>query len=61
MVYAMKFDKGRHKLDVHGKGSFVILGVIPQTAQLTKRDARRGAGGQLDFVARVFNPCPSLR
>jgi hypothetical protein len=43
-VYAMKFDKGRHKLDVHGKGSFVILGVIPQSAQVTKRDAKRPGG-----------------
>ena len=44
-IYAMKFDKGRHKLDVHGKGSFVVLGIIPQSADVTKRDAKRAGGG----------------
>jgi hypothetical protein len=40
-IHAMKFEKGKHTLDVRGNGSFVILGVIPQSAQVTKRDAKR--------------------
>ena len=43
-VHAMSFDKGRHTLDVRGSGSFIILGVIPQSAQITKRDARLPGG-----------------
>jgi hypothetical protein len=38
-IYAMKFDAGRHTLDLHGDGSFIVLGVIPQSAQVARRDA----------------------
>jgi hypothetical protein len=41
-VYAQNYDAGDHKLEVPGPGSFIILGVIPQTATLHPRDARRG-------------------
>jgi hypothetical protein len=43
-VHAFRFDAGRHKLELIGKGSFVVLGVVPQSATLEKRDARRGVG-----------------
>jgi hypothetical protein len=39
-IYAMKFDAGRHTLDLHGEGSFVVLGVIPQSASVARRDAK---------------------
>jgi hypothetical protein len=35
----MTYEKGRHKLDVRGRGAFVILGVVPQTAKIEPRDA----------------------
>jgi hypothetical protein len=41
-VHAFRFDAGRQKLELIGKGSFVILGVVPQSAQLQKRDAHFG-------------------
>jgi hypothetical protein len=41
-VHAFRFDAGRQKLELIGKGSFVILGVVPQSVQLQKRDARGG-------------------
>jgi hypothetical protein len=44
-VHAMNFPAGRHKLDVRGAGSFVILGVVPQSAKIEKRDAQRKGGG----------------
>jgi hypothetical protein len=44
-VHAMNFPAGRHKLDVRGSGSFVILGVVPQSAKIEKRDALRKGGG----------------
>jgi hypothetical protein len=43
-VHAMQYDKGRHTLDVRGEGTYVILGVVPQSVKLTKRDAQRKAG-----------------
>jgi hypothetical protein len=43
-VHAMQYDKGRHTIDVRGEGAYVILGVVPQSAKLTKRDAGRKAG-----------------
>ena len=43
-VHAMNFPAGRHKLDVRGAGSFVILGVVPQSAKIEKRDAQRKGG-----------------
>jgi hypothetical protein len=33
-VHAFRFDAGRQKLELIGKGSFVILGVVPQTVKL---------------------------
>ena len=41
-VHAFRFDAGRQKLELIGKGSFVILGVVPQTVSLNKRDAHGG-------------------
>lgn len=38
-VHAFRYEPGRHKLELIGKGSFVVLGVVPQTAKLEKRDA----------------------
>jgi hypothetical protein len=38
-VHAMKYDAGRHSLDVRGSGAFVVLGVVPQSATITPRDA----------------------
>jgi hypothetical protein len=43
-VHAFRFDAGRQKLEFIGKGSFVILGVVPQSVQLNARDAHRGKG-----------------
>jgi hypothetical protein len=42
-VHAFRFDAGKQKLELIGKGSFVILGVVPQSVQLQKRDAHRGS------------------
>jgi hypothetical protein len=38
-IHAFRYEAGRHKLTVMGKGSFVILGVVPQTAPMQPRDA----------------------
>jgi hypothetical protein len=43
-VHALNYPAGKHTLDVKGPGSFVILGVIPQSAKLEKRDAARKRG-----------------
>jgi hypothetical protein len=43
-VHAFSYDAGRQKLEFAGKGSFLILGVVPQTADLKDRDARGGEG-----------------
>jgi hypothetical protein len=43
-VHILKFPAGKHKLEMRGKGSFLVLGVIPETAPLVKRDANRKAG-----------------
>ncbi len=43
-IHAFQFEPGRHKLELIGKGSFVVLGVVPQSAQIAKRDAHRAAG-----------------
>jgi hypothetical protein len=40
-IHAFRFDAGRQKLELIGKGSFVILGVVPQSTTLTPRDAHR--------------------
>ena len=39
---AAMINAGRNKLEVSGSGSFIILGVIPQSAAVTKRDAHGG-------------------
>ena len=41
-VHAFRYEPGRHKLELIGKGSFVVLGVVPQSAKLEKRDAGKG-------------------
>jgi len=35
-LHAFRFDAGRQKLELIGKGSFVILGVIPQSVKVLK-------------------------
>jgi hypothetical protein len=42
-VHAFRYGAGRQKLELIGKGSFVVLGVVPQSAKLEKRDAGKGA------------------
>jgi hypothetical protein len=42
-IHAFRFDAGRQKLELLGQGSFVVLGIVPQSAQLNKRDAHRGS------------------
>lgn len=41
-VHAFRYEPGRYKLELIGKGSFVILGVVPQSVELKKRDAKLG-------------------
>ena len=41
-VHAFRYEAGRHQLELIGKGSFVVLGVVPQSAKLEKRDAKTG-------------------
>jgi hypothetical protein len=43
-IHTFQFEPGRHKLELIGKGSFVVLGVVPQSVQIAKRDAHRPAG-----------------
>ena len=43
-VHVFSYDKGRNKIDVRGPGSFVILGVVPQSATIARRDAKRTGG-----------------
>lgn len=38
-VHAVRYGVGRHRLEVPGKGSFVVLGVVPQMVKLERRDA----------------------
>ncbi|HEU5125532.1 MAG TPA: hypothetical protein VFW05_15875 [Verrucomicrobiae bacterium] len=33
-VHAFRYEPGRHRLELIGKGSFVVLGVVPQSAEL---------------------------
>ena len=42
-IHAFRFEAGRQKLELIGKGSFVVLGIVPQSAELNKRDAHRGS------------------
>ena len=41
-IHAFRYDAGRQKLEFPGRGSFVILGVVPQSENLAKRDAHLG-------------------
>jgi len=41
-VHVFRYGIGRQKLEFIGKGSFVILGVVPQSVPLNKRDAHCG-------------------
>jgi hypothetical protein len=42
-IHAFRYTSGRQRLEFIGKGSFVILGVVPQSLKLEKRDAKIGA------------------
>jgi hypothetical protein len=42
-IHAFRYGPGRHKLEMIGTGSFVILGVVPQSEELVPRDARKGS------------------
>jgi hypothetical protein len=42
-IHAFRFEAGRQKLELIGKGSFVIFGVVPQSVTLNKRDAQGGS------------------
>jgi hypothetical protein len=37
-VHAFQFEAGRQRLDLIGKGSFVILGLVPKSVTLERRD-----------------------
>lgn len=41
-IHAFAYAAGRHKLELIGSGSFVVLGVVPQSVELIARDARKG-------------------
>ncbi len=41
-LHAFRYEPGRHKLELIGKGSFVVLGFVPQSVELKKRDAKLG-------------------
>ena len=41
-VHAFRYGAGRQKIEMIGQGSFVILGVVPQSVRLEKRDAGKG-------------------
>jgi hypothetical protein len=41
-IHAFRYAPGRYKLELIGKGSFVILGVVPQSVEFKKRDAKLG-------------------
>jgi len=41
-VHAFRYEPGRYKLELIGRGSFIILGVVSQSAELKRRDARLG-------------------
>ncbi|HEY3761672.1 MAG TPA: hypothetical protein VGN23_07985 [Verrucomicrobiae bacterium] len=45
-IHAFRFDAGKQTLEMIGKGSFVVLGVVPQTTVLQARDAHRGSKQQ---------------
>jgi hypothetical protein len=41
-VHAFRYGPGRHKLEPMGKGSFVVLGVVPASATVEKQPAGKG-------------------
>lgn len=41
-VHAFRYEPGQHKLELIGNGSFVVLGMVPASAKLEPRDARKG-------------------
>ncbi len=41
-VHALKYDAGANTLEPRGEGSFIVVGVIPQTTTIKKRNAGRG-------------------
>ena len=41
-VHAFRYEAGRQKLEFIGKGSFVILGIVPSSVKLEKRSAGKG-------------------
>jgi hypothetical protein len=41
-IHAFRYGPGRQKLELIGKGSFVVLGIVPQAVKLEKRDAKLG-------------------
>jgi hypothetical protein len=41
-IHAFRFDAGPQKLEFPTRGSFVILGIVPQSESLEKRDAHLG-------------------
>jgi DUF1680 family protein len=38
-VHAFRYETGRHRLELIGKGSFLIIGIVPESAQIAPRDA----------------------
>ena len=42
-VHAFRYEAGRQKLELIGQGSFVILGIVPQSVNLEKRGTDTGA------------------
>jgi hypothetical protein len=43
-VYTQYYNAGQHTLEVHGDGTFIVLGVIPRSTQIAKRDAHLTGG-----------------
>jgi hypothetical protein len=41
-VYTQYYDAGEHRLEVHGAGGFIVLGIVPRSVEITKRDAHGG-------------------
>lgn len=41
-VYGVKFPAGKQTLSLRGQGSFVVLGIVPQSVELPKRNAKLG-------------------
>lgn len=42
-VHVMTYPAGKHKLDLRGQGSYLILGFVPSTTEISRRDAGRRA------------------